>query len=221
MRNFIAILAMALVCSVATAQSRMYIDDNNQVPLRSGQSLEYRILHRGLPAGTPVEVLEQNEDSGYSRVRTQAGQEGWLLSRFLTPQPIARDRLQAAEKKLAQVSEKNSELTAQHKNLLQENKRLEGENARLKNDGQQVQEELLHIKRISENAVALDRRNQELQEQNQQLKGEVELLTAENQRLTDNADTDNMLIGAALVLLGVIIAVVLPWMRPRKKSSWA
>ena len=48
------------------------------------------------------------------------------------------------------------------------------------------------------------------------------MLTAENERLEANKESDFMLLGAALVALGVFIAVVLPWLKPsRKADNWA
>lgn len=220
-KRALVIFTMTLMCSMAQAQQRMYIDDNNQVPLRTGQSLEYRIIHGGLAAGTPVVVLEQNPETGYSRVRIPDGREGWLLTRYLTAEPIARDKLKAVEKELAQIKSENAKLLEAQKSLLEEAKRLQTDNAQLTNQVQQLQDELQHIKRISENAVNLDRRNQELRESNQQLKSEVELLSAENMRLRDNSDSNKMLLGAGLVGAGMFIAIIIPWLRPQKKSSWA
>ena len=76
-----------------------YVTDRTIVELRRGPSTEYLIL-RNLEAGERVEVLEQN-DAGYSRVRVaDQGTEGWILTRFLTAEPIARERLAVTERNL-------------------------------------------------------------------------------------------------------------------------
>ena len=199
----------------------MYINDENQVPLRTGQGIQYRIVHSGVSAGTQVEVLQQDPESGHTLVREPGGKQGWLPTRFLTAEPIARDRLRAAENELQRLREQTGKTREERETLVQENQRLQAENANLTNTARQLQEELQHIRRVSENAINLDRRNQELQETNQQLKNEVDVLTAENLQLKDSSDTDRMLIGAGLVCLGILIAIVVPWMKPKKKSSWA
>ena len=83
---------LLLLAAGVQAQTR-YVTDRTLVELRRGPSIEYLIL-RNLEAGMAVQVLEQDSDSGYSRVRVQdQGTEGWILTRFLQPEPIARDRL--------------------------------------------------------------------------------------------------------------------------------
>ena len=42
-----------------------------RVPLRDGQSVENRLIHRGLKSGVRLERLEINDESGYSKVRTK------------------------------------------------------------------------------------------------------------------------------------------------------
>ena len=77
-----------------------YVTDQMEVTLRNGTSTGHRIL-RMLPSGVPLEVLETDSDSGYTRVRSPSGQEGWVLSRYLQNEPVARDQLKAARQKLA------------------------------------------------------------------------------------------------------------------------
>ena len=93
-----AIVLLLLATSVH-AQTR-YVSDRMVVELRRGPSTEYLIL-RNLEAGAAVQVLE-DAGAGYSRVRVQdQGTEGFILTRFLTAEPIARDKLAAAERGLA------------------------------------------------------------------------------------------------------------------------
>ena len=97
---------------LAQAQTR-YVSDRTIVELRRGPSTEYLIL-RNLEAGERVDVLEQDEAAGYSRVRVaDQGTEGWILTRYLTSEPIARERLGVAERNLAAARERVTALEAQ------------------------------------------------------------------------------------------------------------
>ena len=101
---------------LAQAQTR-YVTDRTIVELRRGPSTEYLIL-RNLEAGERVEVLEQNEEQGYSRVRVaDQGTEGWILTRFLTAEPIARERLAVAERNLASARERVATLVVHDANM--------------------------------------------------------------------------------------------------------
>lgn len=215
-----ALLLLLATCLPLQAKT-VYIDDTLYAPVRSGEGTQYRILHNGLRSGTPVELLEQAE-SGYSRVRTPDGIEGWIVSRYLSEQPIARDRLSAAQQQLERT---RNELASVKETLQQtqaERDELATAENRLEDRSETLAEELREIKAISANAITLKERNQELQEVNQRLRNDVEVLTAEKERLEAKKESDFMLLGAGLVLLGVILALVVPLLKPtRKHDTWA
>ena len=53
-------LLMASVGAQLSFAETVYIRDTLYVPLRGGQSSEHRILHKGIPSGTELELLEVN-----------------------------------------------------------------------------------------------------------------------------------------------------------------
>ena len=221
LRLFAVLLTMLVVTGVAQART-VYIDDTLYAPVRSGQGTQFRILHSGLRSGTAVTLLEQNEESGYSRVRTSQGIEGWIPTRYLTNQPIARDRLEAANRELEQTRARLEELQARMGEVAEQRNQLSSREEELEQRVAELSRELEEIRSVSENALNLDRRNRELQESNQRLRNEVEVLTAEVERLEARKESDFMLLGAGLLILGMFIAVVLPWLKPSKKNdTWA
>ncbi|WP_166265418.1 TIGR04211 family SH3 domain-containing protein [Marinobacter caseinilyticus] len=219
--RLIALLILTASAALPVYAETAYIDDTLFAPIRSGEGTQYRILHNGLRSGTPVELLERSE-SGYSRVRTRDGIEGWIVSRFLSDQPIARDRLVATSKELERTKSQLSEVREQLQGLQSERDQLASSEQTLESRSETLARELEKVKTISANALTLDRRNRELQEANQKLRNDVEVLTAERERLESNSERDFMLLSAGLVLLGVFLAVVVPWMKPtRKNDNWA
>src|SRR5690606_5100025 len=107
------------IVGTAYGQTR-YISDQLIVPLRTGPSIRNAIT-RNLPAGTTVEVLERDEESGYSRVRLpDRGTEGWLETQYLVAEPIARDRLAAAERSLETARSRTAELEREVEGLTAE-----------------------------------------------------------------------------------------------------
>lgn len=200
----------------------MYIDDTLLVPVRSGESTSYRIVHKGIPSGTRVEVLEHNKESGYSKITTAGGTEGYLPTRYLSAEPIAKIKLEQSNKALAKLKQ-------DHENLQQSYNELKSEHQTLSKDYKNTEQsldknvqELSHIRTVSANALNLDQRNRELREENEQLRNELELLQTDNSRLKEKAESNMMLVGGALVLLGVILALLIPMIKPTKKNdSWA
>ena len=100
------ILPLLLATNVAAAQTR-YVTDIFEITLRSGKSTQNEIV-RMLPSGTALEVIETDAKSGYTRVRTPSGKDGWVLSRYLMDLPSARARLSGAETKLANATHQRS-----------------------------------------------------------------------------------------------------------------
>jgi SH3 domain protein len=220
-KKYLFILLILTLPSISLAEA-MYIDDTLLVPLRSGEGLQFRIVHKGVKSGTKVELIGHNASSGYSHVRTPDGIAGYLPTRYLVKNEIARDRLVRVSAQLEKSQAKSKQLQTDFNELQAAYNTLSANHKQLTEQSESTSSELKKVKTISSNALSLDQRNRELRETNQELKNEVELLTTDNQRLKDKSETSFMAIGAALVLLGVILALIVPWLKPTKKNdSWA
>lgn len=220
-KTILSLIASIMVASTAVSET-MYIDDTLLVPLRSGEGTGFRIVHKGLPSGTSVEIVEQSKESGYSLVKLGSGIEGYLPTRYLSKEPIARDKLAVAEKTLVSLRKQNKELTEKLKELQSNYETLEGQHSEASQSLSSNTDELARIKAISADALNLDRSNRELRNSNEELRNQLELIEVENLRLKDKSESNMMLIGGALVLLGVILALIIPLLKPTKKNdSWA
>lgn len=74
----------------AEAARRAFVTDQLEIPVRSGQSEGHRIIKQ-LPSGAAVTLLDTNETSGYSLVRAEDGEQGYVLSRLLTDDMPVRE----------------------------------------------------------------------------------------------------------------------------------
>lgn len=222
MRYFLSIcFALFALASGTLSAETMFIDDTLVVPLRAGESLEYRIVHKGVKSGTAVTVLSKNKSTGYAYVETPDGIKGYMPERFLTDTPIARARLADMQKQLDSALKKYQDTLSTYNQLKSDFDELSQNHQKISKDSATLNEELNRIRTISSNAVNLDARNKELHEQNEKLRSDVELLTTENQHLKDNSDTNFMMIGGGLVTLGIFLALIVPMLRPTKKhDSW-
>ena len=213
---FIATLAMANVTYAATTR---YVTDRLEVTLRSGQTNEHRIV-RMLTSGTPVEVLENDEAGGYSRVRLQDGTEGWLLSRYMITQPVARDQLIQAEQVVAQLQAEVTRLKEQLSNVSGDHKSLEKEQQSIDAQNRKLQDELNKIRQTAANALNLDSENQTLKKRVFTLETESQVMKQQAESLKDRSQRDWFIAGAGVILVGVVLGLVLPRMKWRRKSSW-
>lgn len=199
--------AMALFCVSAPAAT-MYISDQFTVPLRRGPSNSHRILHAGLPSGTALEVLGEDSAAGFTQVRMPNGTEGWIQTQYLSAQPVARDRLVAADRRV-------ESLALQLKSL----RGSEGRASDLTKQTEKLQTELAEVRRISATSLASYEENKQLKAGNEALQTQVTQLTERVRQLERNAMLSWMLAGGGLVLLGLILGA---WIKSRpKRSSWA
>jgi SH3 domain protein len=204
---------------MAQAQTR-YVTDRTIVEIRRGPSTEYLIL-RNLEAGERVEVLEQNEEAGYSRVRVaDQGTEGWILTRFLSAEPIARERLAVAERSLAAARERVTALEGQTAELTRDLTAARAELQQTQTNHGNVSKELAEIRTAAANVVEIRDRNTRLQQTLIERERQVEELTAENARLAGRSNQNWFVVGAAVLVAGIVIGLVAPSLRRKRRSDW-
>lgn len=90
------------LCSLALAQTAAtrYISDETAITLREDKGMNAPVSAL-LKSGTQVELIEEDAASGYSRVRVPPGREGWVLARYLSTEPAAREKLAVAQSQIA------------------------------------------------------------------------------------------------------------------------
>ncbi len=212
---------LLIVSSISVAQARtVWVDDQLYLPLRSGAGTQYRIIQNAMPSGTPLEVLEVGSD--YTRVRSPSGNEGWVANQYLSEEPIAADLLEGARNELQAARQQVTELSSELDEVTEQRDSLQNAENNLSSRAEELQAELTRIKSVAADSLNLERRNKELVQENQRLSDNVEILTAEKDRLEASKESDFMLLGAGLVLGGVILALVIPMLKPtRKNDNWA
>jgi len=208
-----------LLAAGALQAETAYISDVLTVPLRSGPSTSNRILHRGLPSGTRLEILGRDPGSNFVQIRTDGGMEGWLPEQYLVSEPIAKDRLTAANRRIDELTSTVERQRQELANLGSSKGEAEQSNADLARQVGELQQELAEIKRISAGAVAQNETNKELTALNERLRAEVDELVANIATLEDNVQQRWLLIGGGLVLAGLLLGVTIK-ARPRR-SAWS
>ncbi|MEE8249981.1 MAG: TIGR04211 family SH3 domain-containing protein [Gammaproteobacteria bacterium] len=211
-------IALALATAMATGQT-LYVSDQLVITVRTGSSTDNAIL-ANLASGDAVQVLQADPESGYSRVRTESGTEGWVVTRYLVEIPIAQDRLVIAERDLAEAQVRIATLersvTTSTEELDVTSRRLEvaeTANAALTID-------LADIRDASENVLNIRDQNESVRRRLNERNAEVDLLTIENDQLRSGSTRDWFFAGAGVLLAGILVGLVAPRLRRRRRSSW-
>ncbi len=222
MQSTIRILAIFLlfISSSAIAQSQSaWVSDQFEVMLRTGPSTN-NAIERMLPSGTSLEVIEADAETGYSRVRTAAGTEGWVLTRYLMNEPSAREQLASLTNRLSSATAEGSSLESQ---LAAVNSEYDAAGRRitdLEREKAGLEEELAEIKRTAANVLAINNQNKELRDQLASAEIEAATLEQQNRELTSQTTRYWFMTGALVLLVGMILGIWLPRIRWQRRSRY-
>jgi SH3 domain protein len=152
-------------------------------------------------------------------VRTSSGTEGWIPTQYLSDQPVARQQLAAANRRVESLEQQLKTLRDTYQETRGARAQSEGRASDLGKQTEKLQAELAEVRRISATSIANYEENKQLKASNQALQTEVTQLTARVRELDRNIVLKWLLAGGGLVLLGLILGA---WIKSRpKRSSWA
>ncbi len=216
----ILILALALTASANTlAAETAYVTDNLSITLRAGESTSHQVI-RSLKSGVRLTITERHEETGYAHVTLEDGTQGWVLTRLLSSTPGAQQQLREAQnslkkarEELKDAQEKLTTTSGAHRSADQTLQQLQQDNEKLTNA-------LKELRAISGGALTLDEENKTLKTNKMQLETEVDALKQQNTTLEDSSNRNWFITGTGVMLLGLLIGLVIPGLRWRKKSSW-
>lgn len=114
-------ILLLLICVLPVAAQEAdtgvrYISDETAITLREDKGMNAPVAAL-LKSGTRVELLQTDASSGYARVRGPQGREGWVLARYLSTEPAARERLVAVQSRLAELQALAHKLEAENARL--------------------------------------------------------------------------------------------------------
>lgn len=217
-RSLVISLLFAGPLAVAQSQSA-WVSDQFEIMLRTGPSTS-NAIERVLPSGTSLEVLEQDSESGYSRVRTSAGTEGWVLTRYLMDEPSAREQLAALTSRLTNARSEGSTLSNQLDAVQGEYDAATRRIATLENEKRRLEEELAEIKRTAANVLAINNQNKQLRDDLASAEIQVATLEQQNRELSSQTTRYWFMAGALVLLVGMILGIWLPRIRWQRRSRY-
>ena len=219
MRKIAFICLLSVVTSHMHAQTMRYVTDSLRLETRQGPGTDYRIT-RMLSSGTRVTVLEQDPEKGYSRIALDDGTEVWILSRFLMDEPAARAQLAEAVENSTREREIARDLASQLETLGQTAGEIEHSRSELARDKELLQTDLARIKQAAADPLAIKERNQRLDKQLETLTMDLDAAKQQNRALKERSEQNWFIAGAGVLLGGMILGLVIPKMRWKRRRSW-
>ena len=222
MMNKVLIFLLLMGTWVTGSAQTRYVSDELVITLRSGQSSQHQIV-RLLSSGTRLELLDEQvvDGTSYSKVRTQSEIEGWVLSQYLIEQPIARDRLAAAERELSSASARVEALSRELNSLNEEHDAVVKERDRLGKHIDELETEFGALQRAAAEPLALREENAKLHQKLASESGALSAARRENTQLRDRRSRDWFLTGAGVVVGSLLLGILLTRIRLRRRKGWS
>ena len=205
----------------ALGESR-YITDLIYTPIRTGPGGDYRIVNKGLPSGTEVTYFGTAEGGVWAEVETRGGTRGYLRAQYLQTAIPRAKQINSLETQLKNALARVAQLQAQLDSSAEELSSANEDRGTVTRDLEATQQELAEIKRISANAIQLDKLTGELTSKLEDVNARNDLLKLENSRLEGRVASNQRLEGVLAILAGIFIALVIPRLtvKRRRNDGW-
>ena len=219
-KSIFTALSVSLLLGTSAAGASLYVSDTLHVPLRSGPSTSHRIFTT-LKSGDKVKVLDADEENGFIEVATASGKEGYMPKRYLMATPTAALKLARAERTANNSNKKVEELRETLKTMRTELANQKKAFAELAIDRKKTVGELANLKFVSGNAVKIAEEKNRLEALNKKLGEDNRKLKDKNRVLMENSQNEGIRLGISAVALGVIMGLILPFLKPRSNRRFS
>lgn len=203
---FCSLLMAFLLCFICSDlfAAEWHVKPSAEVPVRRGQSTEYKII-AVVGNGTTVELLEENE--GWAKIRLDNNKEGWILKRYLSKEKPMADQVQELKQKNTLLEQQLTATDTQLTELIQVHSQTEqdltsclGERDSTKAEFQQLQQETADVIQTKKKLEATEK-------ECETLKKSLTDLQFENTSLKKNSALLWFLAGGGILLTGWLIGL--------------
>jgi SH3 domain protein len=215
----VMICMVSLSTITAVSAETAWVSDQFEITLRSGPSTS-NAIDRMLKSGRELEVLQRDAETGYSQVRTNAGTEGWVLTRYLMNEASAREQLATLTGQLTNANSTGNSLESQLVAIKGEQDGAKRTINSLERQKSRLEQELTEIKRTAANVLSINNQNKDLREQLAAAEIQAATLEQQNRELSSQTTRYWFMTGALVLLFGMILGLWAPKIRWKRGSRY-
>jgi SH3 domain protein len=216
--TLLAVLGLNIMLPLAHG-APAWVTDEFEITLRSGPSTS-NAIQMMVESGMQLEVLERDADSGYSRVTTPGGTEGWVLTRYLMSERSAREQLATLTNQLTSANSRGTSMGSQLTAIKTEYDSATSQIANLKRDKAALEKELADIKKTAANVLGINQENRTLMDDLASAQIRADTLEQENRQLTSQTTRYWFMSGALVLVFGIILGIWLPRIKWKQRSGY-
>jgi SH3 domain protein len=212
MRIFFGVFLSLMLIAAPAGAATKYVDDLHEITVRSGPDIKYRVIET-VSSGTEFETLKTQ--NGWTQVRLSDNREGWVVSRYLTDTIPDSEKYETLKAKCDPLEKQVKELKAENSSLQADTQALSRKLAQARDELAQTRTAYEKLKQASADVLGLKKENEKLA---RQLKEKNQKIASLEAKISDAFLSEALkwfLIGACVLLLGIIIGAS----GKRKRSS--
>jgi len=195
----------------------LYVQPSAEVPIRSGQGTDYKIL-AVVPDGLAVTVLEEADP--WVRVRTQGGTEGWMLKRYLSAEPPLSDRMTALQTRNEKLEQEYDRIRLEMEALTTAYSQSQQELNACFADRDEVRSNYQALRTDTADVIAIRKNLDDTVRENQFIKQQLAEIEAEKKKLEKNTSLKWFLAGGLVLITGWVLGLISGKSRRRKSSLY-
>jgi SH3 domain protein len=212
-------LILWLFAVSAAHSAPAWVSDEFEITLRSGPSTSHSIQVM-VGSGTRLEVLEQGAESGYSRVKTADGKEGWVLTRYLMTQPSAREQIEKLAGQLTGTNVQGTSLSSQLAAVRNGYNAAKRQISTLEKEKTALESELTEIRSAAADVLGINEQNKTLTAELAAANMRADTLKEKNRELSSETTRYWFMSGALVLLIGILLGLWLPRIRWQRRSGY-
>jgi len=213
-----SVIAIALVflCIPSTALAKyLYVVPSNEVPLRSGKGIEYRVV-AVIINGSQVQLLE--EDGEWAMVCTSNNKKGWMPKKYLSASPPLKDVAVSLQVERDQLKKQTTEISEQMDEVSEARNQYEQELKACILDREQIRKSYDSLQEDAADVLNFKKALSETAEELQEIRHKYTMAEQENKHLRDNSRIKWFLAGAGIMIVGWITGLITTCGRKRRTS---
>jgi len=219
------VLSLFIITAPAARAATLYVKPSSEITMRRGQGTDFKVI-AVIKNGTPVELLSSVDD--WAKVQLESGKQGWVLKRFLSPDPPLGEQVQQLQREKEVLSQTAQSLKRRADALVSERDEIE---ARLTDEKDQVEKQLndcvielttindkfLRLQEDTADVIQTKNDLEQAQAQVVDLETQLNLVKEDNRRLRKTETLKWFLAGGGVFFGGWLIGMISR--RSRKKRS--
>ncbi len=213
------ILGVGIFAMHSALAQTVWVSDQFEVMLRTGPSTN-NAIQLMVDSGTRLQVIETDAESGYTRVQTGGGTEGWVLTRYLMREPAAREQLKQLTSELTDAASEGSSLGTQLNAVKGEHEAATRQINTLESEKAALQSELDEIKRTAADILSINSQNKDLRQQLTDAEIHGNILEQENENMAGRSNRNWFITGALVLFGGVLVGLILPRLKFQRRSRY-